>query len=62
VNQEFMGDKHKNQTPFNLNMPNGRGINKQQAFTNYTKSLDEALRELVESQDAQFPLTIPTNK
>jgi hypothetical protein len=46
----------------NLSIPNGPGINQEQAFTNYTKSVDEALRGLLEAQDAQFPLTISTNK
>ena len=45
----------------NLNIPNGPGFKEQQPFTNYTKSVNAALRTLIEAQDEQFPLTTKTN-
>ena len=44
-----------------LNIPNGQGIDEIQSVTNYTKSVDAALRTLIEAQDQQSPLTIRNN-
>ena len=42
----------------NLAIPGQPSIERQEYLTNYTKVVDEALRTLIEEQDAQFPLTV----